>query len=337
MKVWLPFITGGSGSDVFTRYLARGLQATGHQVELQQFASFWQYCPWGLKFIPAPPDTDIVLANSWNAFAFKRKGIKLVAVEHLFVLDPALLPYKTFPQAVFHNTFVKYFENATNKQADELVAVSQYTANAYQRVLGGKLPRVILNGVDTTFFCPDSKGKQPLDNRVFRMLFVGNLSRRKGADMLLNIMEGLGPGFELSYTSGLRVDDMFKNIRQMNPLGRLDQSQVRAAYRNADVLLFPTRLEGLPLAAIEAMACGTPVVASNTSSLPEVVEDCVNGRLCDKDDVSSFCTVLQEISKAPEELAKLGKMANEIAVRYFSIDRMVEDYVQVFSSDRLRR
>ena len=331
MKIWLPYTTGGSGTDVFTHYLARGLTEAGHEVVVQAFPHRWQYFPWRLKLAHAPLGTDIALANSWNGFAFRRPGLKLVTVEHLFVLDPVLSPYKTAAQAFFHNTLVRYYEWASMRASDAQVAVSEYTANAHHATLGGPLPQVILNGIDTEFFHPSMKERQPLDGRPFRLLFVGNMSRRKGADLIPAIMERLGEGYELYYTSGLRVDDPFKNIPRMYPLGRLNKEQVREEYRKADLLLFPTRLEGLPLVAMEAMACGTPVVASNASSLPEVIEDRINGRLCTKDDAGAFCDALRELKKAPEELNALSKAALDTAIKKFSIDRMVVEYIQLFS------
>ncbi|MFN3594090.1 MAG: glycosyltransferase [Thiobacillaceae bacterium] len=60
------------------------------------------------------------------------------------------------------------------------------------------------------------------------------------------------------------------------------------AYRQADALLFPSRIEGLPLTVIEAMACGLPVIAAKSASLPEVVAHGATGLLCPVDDVGAY-------------------------------------------------
>jgi glycosyltransferase involved in cell wall biosynthesis len=298
---------------------------------MQEFPHKWQYLPWFLRQHPAPLGTDIVLCNSWNAFAFRRPGTVLVAVEHLFVLDPALAPYKSLAQAFFHHGFVWHFEKATRRNADRIVAVSSYTASAYQAKLGGEPPQVILNGIDTDFFTPPPGGREPLANRPLRILFVGNLSRRKGADLLVPIMQHLGDGFELSYTAGLRADDALPTIRNPRKLGRLDQAGVRDEYRRADVLLFPTRLEGLPLVAMEAMACGTPVVASSTASLPEVIKDGITGSLCRLNDSRSFANAIISLAANPGKLSALGSNARGAAVAEFSLERMAEDYCALFA------
>jgi len=330
MKIWLPYIRCGSGTDIFTEQLAKGINATEHEAVTTSFPHFWQYFPWRLKCVRAPSGTDIILANSWNGFAFRRPGCKLVTVEHLFVLDPAFFPYRNCLQAIFHDTLVKHFETDSMRVADKAVAVSAYTSRSLQRILNVNELHVILNGIDTDFFCPAPTTKVALDNHLVKLLFVGNMSRRKGADMLPAIMEKLGPGFELNYTSGLRTRDPFKCLPGMRPLGCLNQEQIRDAYRYADILLLPTRLEGLPLVAMEAMACGTPVIASNCASLPEVINDGINGRLCPVDNVEAFTAAVSELAAQPQHLLNMGKNARETAKKRFSLKRMTQEYIGLF-------
>ena len=330
MKIWLPYIKGGSGTDVFTETLAAALNARGLHAVAARFAHNYQYAPWLLYRKPAPPGTDVVLANTWNAFAFKQPNIPLVAVEHLLVLDPALAAYRSCAQGLFHQLFVRHYERATHAAADQVVAVSRYTADRYRDALRVTPPRVILNGIDTDFFQPKLEAGEPVDDRPLRLLFVGNMSRRKGSDLLPEILSALGEGFELSYTLGLRVDDPFPELPDTRRLGRLDSRGVRDEYRRADLLLLPTRLEGLPLAAMEAMACGTPVVASNTASLPEVIDHGVTGILCPLNDSASFAQAIRELRGDPLRCRQMGMDARLAAQRRFSMSRMVDEYVSLF-------
>jgi alpha-maltose-1-phosphate synthase len=331
MKVWLPYTQGGSGSDVFTRILAGGLLAAGHEAIEQAFKHHWQYFPWALKSVPPPSRTDCVIANSWNGFVFHRPPLPLITVEHLFVLDPALRPYRNFAQAIFHETLVRHFEKASMRVSDVQVAVSEYTANAHHGVLHGSMPQVIINGIDTDFFTPPPTGHDRLGNRPVRLLFVGNLTRRKGVDLIAPIMRELGAGFDLEYAVGRRTTVSLAAIPNAHVLGRLDQRSIREAYRRADLLLFPTRLEGLPLVAIEAMACATPVVATRTSSLPEVIDDGVTGRLCLQDNPAAFASAIRELAAQPDALVRMGGAARQAAVVRFGIRRMVDEYVALLS------
>ena len=332
MKVWCPYVQGGSGSDVFTESLAQVLTALGCEIVLSPVKHYWQFCPWAKSSLPAPEGTEIVLANSWNAFAFQRRETRLVVVEHLFVHDPAFAPFRSHGQALFHQTAVRYFENASFRAANAVVAVSKYTADAVKRAFPTVDVQVILNGIDTNFFCPSNEGNKFDESQPFRLLFVGNATTRKGADLLPQVIRKLGPGYEIRYTSGLRADDPFKDVPGMVPLGRLSREQVRQELRNADIFFFPTRLEGLPLVVMEAMSCGTPVISSDAASLPEMVCDGVNGRLCPVDDLEVMVTAIRSVNDDREMLAQMGRGARQAAVRNFDVSRMGKSYFRLFES-----
>jgi glycosyltransferase involved in cell wall biosynthesis len=332
MKIWFPYIRCGSGTDVYTERLAKATVSAGHEAVVSRFAHCWQYCPWRLRLIEPPLGVDVILANTWNGFAFHRPKSKLVVVEHLCIFDPAYVLYRSLLQAVFNETLVRRFEQASLRAADALVAVSAYTARMVRKALGGPMAEVIHNGIDTDFFCPSQQAKISPKNRTVRLLFVGNLSRRKGADLLPGIMRKLGSGYELLYTSGLRTNDPYVNVPGMKPLGRLNQQQILDAYRHADIVLFPTRLEGLPLAAAEAMASGTPVVATDCSSLPELIDDGVTGRLCPMDDVKAFAVAVSELAAQPESLLQMGRKARKAIEKQFTLKRMIHEYIGLFEN-----
>ncbi len=332
MKIWLPYIRGGSGTDVFTEILASALSDFGCQPVMNPVNNHWQFFPWGMPYLAAPVGTDITLVNSWNGFMFRRPGIKQVVVEHLCVHDPAMRPYRNFAQAIFHNTAVRHFERKSFVATDAVVAVSEYTARAVKRAFPAVDVQVIHNGIDTNFFCPSNEENKFSENQPFRLLFIGNATPRKGADLLPRVIRKLGPGYELRYTSGLRADDPFKDVPGMIPLGRLAREQVRQELRNADIFFFPTRLEGLPLVVMEAMSCGTPVISSDAASLPEMICDGVNGRLCPVDDLEAMVTAIRSVNDDREMLAQMGRGARQAAVRNFNISRMGESYFRLFES-----
>ena len=95
MNIWLPDIAVGSGSDVFTSILARGLREAGHQVTTTRYRGPWQFAPHGLLRERAPAGTQIVVTNNAYAFAFRRPGTKLVSVEHHCSLDPSYAPFRS--------------------------------------------------------------------------------------------------------------------------------------------------------------------------------------------------------------------------------------------------
>jgi glycosyltransferase involved in cell wall biosynthesis len=332
MKIWLPYIAAGGGADVFTLHFAEGLRRAGHDVVTSAFPRWHLGFPYFLRFVPAPPKTDIVAVHSWFGFAFRRAGIPLVLLEHGLVLDPDYAPYRSHGQALRHRFLLRRFIGAGLRVADAVVAVSEYTARSLETVFGFTDATVIMNGIDTDFFTPGGAAeKTEPDDGVFRLLFVGHLIRRKGVDLLPEIMRRLGPGFALRYTSGWRRNLDMEVLPTMKPIGLVDQARLCDEYRNADALLFPTRFDGFGLPVVEAMACGTPVVASRCCAVPELIEDGVDGIMCPLDDVTAFVEAIQALACDRDRLAAMGARARESSVARFGVDRMVGEYIDVFS------
>jgi len=194
MRIWLPYIVGGSGSDVSTRFLAMGLNQAGHHATAQAFPHNFQFFPWALRWSRPPLGTDVIVTNTWNGFVFHRRASINVTVERLFVLDPAFRPYKSFPQAAFHRLFVRHYVFRSVRTADAVTSVSTYSGAQLAKVLRVEPPRTILNAVDIDFFSPrnDANRLAQRAKRPFRLLFIGNFTRRKGADLLPLIMARLG-------------------------------------------------------------------------------------------------------------------------------------------------
>lgn len=323
MKIWFPVITGRSGTDTWTRRLADALQRRGIATEVTWFSTHHQFAPFLLRKIPPPRETTLIHANSWNGFAFKRAGIPLIVTEHLNVLDPLYRPYKNLAQHIYHETLVRRFVMASFREASTITVVSHFTASGLVRNFGIRSAQVIYNWIDTDAFLPRDY-KPGAENRPFRLLFMGNLSRRKGADMLVPIMKDLGPGFELRFTSGLKRLNTKHSAQNMVPLGRLtEDSELVEVYNSCDALLFPSRFEGLPQVALEAMACGKPVIASRTASLPEVVEDGVTGILCPPDDVQVFANACRKLANNPDIVQMYGQAARRRVEDLFSEERII--------------
>lgn len=326
MNVWLPYIAAGTGADVSTVALAQGLKDFGHQVTTQPFPHAFELAPWLLRTVWPPRGCDVTITNTWNGFAFKRPGIPMVSVERLFVLDPALEPYKRRAQRIYHEQVIRRFVMASARRADAVVAVSEYTADVFAERLALPRPKVILNAVDTNFFSPEPEPLRTPPRPPHRLLFVGTLSRRKGADLLAPIMRRLGPDFQLYCTGSPTTQVLGPDLpANMHAIGRLNLEQVRTEYRKADLLLFPSRGEGLARSIMEALACGTPVVTSHISSMPEAIDDAV-GRLCPPDDVTSFVNAVVSLLENPQLPVRYRESARRRAEERFSLARMMRDW-----------
>lgn len=162
--------------------------------------------------------------------------------------------------------------------------------------------RVVPNGVDELFFMP-SRAPLPADvasrlaGRRY-MLSVGNLKRHKnlrvGVDVLRDVPElawiVVGEWFPEWEEVAAAARDAGVDSR-MILLPRAADDTLVSLYRASACLLFPSTQEGFGLPVLEAMAAGTPVVASSATSVPEVLGDC--GWLCDPHDAAQFTNAVR--------------------------------------------
>ena len=113
-------------------------------------------------------------------------------------------------------------------------------------------------------------------------------------------------------------------------IGAVPYSYMPKVYQDADILLFPTVREGFGLAAAEAMACGLPVVATNCSSLPELISEGKGGYLCELGNADKFAAKINELAASPALRREMGEFNRTRVEEKFTISRMVKEYQQLF-------
>ena len=328
--VWFPAVQAGTGADVFTERLAAALERRGLRTAVTWLPHRAEFAPWSVQ-APEPPQwANLAHCNSWLHASLIPTGLPLVATIHGCVHDPAFDPYKRRAQSIYHRLWIRRVEANTLNRADCVTAVSRYTAIRSEETFRRSGIVSIHNWIDTETFLPLPR-QEPGD--PFRLLFVGNPSRRKGADLLPTIMRRLGPQFVLHYTGtegDLRTDaDLPPN---MLPLGWInDTAALVHTYQTSDALLFPTRLEGLSLSALEALACGLPVIASDSSSMPELVRHGDSGLLCPMDDTDAFVDAARQLRGDRELWLHIRARAHERA-REFSEAAALDRYIEIYAS-----
>ena len=185
--------------------------------------------------------------------------------------------------------YVRPMLNAVARKADHIVTVSNFSKNQIIQKLGIPESRitVIPCGVGKEFtadFSPSESKEvvQALGLQLPFILYVGNLKPHKNIKTLLRAFAHLRKREKLRHSLLIIADDpRWKStiVNECLNLGigdytvfvsRVSQSLLPHIYATADLLVMPSTLEGFGLPVLEAMACGTPVVASSTASLPEV-------------------------------------------------------------------
>ena len=211
-------------------------------------------------------------------------------------------------------------ERAALRCSAAVVTVSQHAALQIRDTFGGIACDIVPNGVDTDFFTPAKAGGR---KGTFELLWVGKPSRRKAFDVVAHALEMLGKDFRLTVIgpppeSGISVP------AEARVLGSVSRDELRSAYRAADLLLFPSRLEGFGYAAAEAMACGTPVMCSAGGAVADVVDPPANGVAVPPGDSNAVCAAVRALAAQPERLSEMGQNARTRAVRHFSETRWLD-------------
>ena len=333
--VWFLATRAGTGADVFTERLAGALRERGVKAEISWLPHYAEYLPWLVRKPQPPSWATVVHVNSWLHESLVPNNLPRVVTVHLCVHDPSISPYQTFLQKLYHRFWIRHCESLALKNANIVTAVSDYTARVAKNVFGMPAIRVIHNWVDTSLY-PFSNLTAPERNGPFRLVFVGSVTERKGADLLVPIMEKLGSGFELRYTGtedDLRKVGASKIPKNVIPVGRISSpNEVEKLYRESDALIFPTRLEGFGLVVVEAMAAGLAVVSSRCSSIPELIGSEGAGILCVPDDVEEFVGACKRLRSSSSSRQKMVRKARDRAERLFSPEEAVGRYVDVYRS-----
>jgi glycosyltransferase involved in cell wall biosynthesis len=137
---------------------------------------------------------------------------------------------------------------------------------------------VIPYGVDCARFSPSPEPRRT--GATLRLLFVGRINQRKGIRYLLEALQLLGRPDVHLVVCGRVVDDLeiFKPFAsQVEIRPDVNQSELLAAYREADLFVFPSVAEGFGQVLLESLACGLPVLSTTHTAAPDLIEDMVQG------------------------------------------------------------
>jgi glycosyltransferase involved in cell wall biosynthesis len=330
MRIWLPTIQAGSGADVFTQRLADAISDAGHTPILQWFDHRYELTPYRLKKIVAPSNIDIVHAGSWQGFAFKRRDIPLVITEHHYVLDPAFRPFKSLAQHLYHRGLINRYMRLSFSAADAITTDSVFTAEVLSSVVGISGSKVIPLWADYNVFVPRTDSVVTREDSSFRLLFVGNASVRKGADVIQGLARRLGDGFEIRCTAGLRAGRSNASCSNVFPLGRLSLDALIHEYQHCDAVLVPSRYEGFGYSALEGMACGKPVVGFRCGAVDEVVMDGETGLLSDIDDMDTLEANCRTLANDRPFTQALGAAGRSRALSTFSEHAGIDAYLSLY-------
>jgi colanic acid/amylovoran biosynthesis glycosyltransferase len=207
--------------------------------------------------------------------------------------------------------------------------------------LGAPPERILVNrpAVPSGQFTPIAARRGQHDGSL-RVLSIGRLSWAKGFDDGLRAIAAYrATGADVSYRIGGEGDEREKLLflrhqlaldEQVTLLGVCDQDQVRQQLEWADVLLLPSLSEGISNVALEAMASGLPVIATDCGGMPEVIDDGANGYLVSIGDTASMAQRLAELADDPDLRQRIGSAAIDRIQTAFDLERQITTFARAY-------
>jgi|ERR1022692_121936 glycosyltransferase involved in cell wall biosynthesis len=360
------------GAELSVLSLAEGLTKRGHQATILEFArrrskrrlasgitvlsiprticpepgrpgtwlrfsrSVWQF----LRIIQElKPDVVSVQFPSWQSLPV----VAAHALPHKWRLvvtargsDIRVIPF-SLPR-------LKRWQSRLLEQADAISAVSQSLLrdllNLYPFASGNAC--VIHNTID-------SKWSEEPALETFRLcperyvLFVGAFRHVKGIDVLLHAwqrLQGRVPGVSLILVgAGADLDSVLTLSERLGVSGSVrfvgakSRGDLPALYRDAQLVVVPSRNEGLPRVALEAGACGAICVGSKVGGLPEIIDDQVTGFLVEPESPEMLAeAMLHALNLSDEVKQRMSAAAKRRIRERFDYERMIVTYEQLFQS-----
>lgn len=283
------------------------------------------------------------------AWIIKKYGVVLVNCNDPKSHFLGALVKKLFPKVALVGTlhgwivnrrrsaFYMYIARKALKRFDAVVAVSEDLAD-WAHACGIDGVHVVKNGIDLDFWKPasgnDERGSR---DTPFKVGFVGRLSPEKGPDIFVSVANavvntGTAAGCPIEfYMAGTGPEEASIKILAeelhlggcFHFLGHVERDNLRALYGKLDALLLTSRTEGTPMAVLEAMAMGVPVVATRVGGVGDVVTHEYDGFLTEPEDVKGLASALITLKDDKSLGVRLAKNARKTVESRFSLQTSV--------------
>jgi len=271
-----------------------------------------------LHFKPQLVHVHSAKASVIGRLAARRAGIKSIYTVHGWAFskgNPAL-------KRIFAFVVEKLMAPFTNK----FVLVSRYDKLiALDRIASDEKLLVIYNGIEGK---AESRNKSArLDNNHVTLICVARLSKQKNIPCLLRAMGQLEGDFRLQIVGTgpdeLELKRLSKTLGVESKVSFLGESEeVFRVLDAADIFVLSSDWEGLPIAIIEALSAGLPVVATNVGGVSEIVSDAVNGFLVERDSAKMLADKISTLALDSEKRYEFSKQSKRIFLEKFLIEDM---------------
>ncbi|MFH1611257.1 MAG: glycosyltransferase family 1 protein [Patescibacteria group bacterium] len=279
--------------------------------------------------IIARSHVDFMHYPHWNIPVFSKVPF-IVTIHDLIMLEvPYSARVSTRHPLVYgfkHAGFRFVLENAIHRSR-HIITISNFTKTKVLEHFGVKQNKitVISNGVIPP---REARSVSLTALGVYQpyFLYVGNAYPHKNIEMMMHAFSRFKEnnqyvqlviaGRKDMFSARLEkeADELGLSLENVRFIDLPTDEELSALYKNASLFIFPSRIEGFGIPPLEAMSYGTPVVASNTSSIPEVLKNAA--QYFDPDDIEALVELMKQSINEPQRFEKLIKEGQELAKTY---------------------
>lgn len=233
-------------------------------------------------------------------------------------------------------TYVR-LEAPVLRRLDQVVAVSEPIASELRaRGVAPARIRVIANGIEDPNTGVDTSTREPNDRRL---LVVGRLVDGKNVDLLIDVVSRLhSTDDEVSLVvagDGPRRDALAERARTCGVSSSVQflgfTPHLRDTYARGGIFVLPSRTEGMPIALLEAMAHGLPIVATSVGSIPSVVRDGVEGLIVPPDDGEALERAIRHVLSDASLRTAIGARARARFMERYQASAMGAAYSELYA------
>lgn len=235
---------------------------------------------------------------------------------------------------------------AVRRWCDAFVCISQSIKDELAKA-GMRPERLwdIVNGVDINHFTAVEAEERTALRQSMNLpggplvIFTGRLVREKGVDVLINawpqVQQQVPDAHLIIVGEGDKRAELEAQVQRLNLNARVlflgGCDDVTSYLQTADVFVLPSYAEGLPVALLEAMACGLPCVATAVGGTLQLIEDGVTGRAVAVGDPAALASGLVEALTMPDA-RNWGAQAHQLIAESYSLDAVAEKYITMYET-----
>lgn len=240
------------------------------------------------------------------------------------ILGDEMLLQPKWANTINNLHFPASYVDRLNKEvglADKIVAASEFTRQSLlqEGIDKEKIVKISL-GVEISQVGYKKKAFKDYSSRPLKVLFSGAVTQRKGFSYIIEAFKNLNPkDIQLHIIGAITGEDnpILEEMDWVHYHGAVSQSEMFALYHNFDILLLPSLFEGFGLVIVEAMAAGLPVIASDHSMAPDIINQFENGVLIPIRNASAIQTSVEYFrNRTSEEMINHSENARKSALEF---------------------